>query len=407
MGILFQMWRRLSSLVSARSGNAAMAFAMALAPLMAAVGGGVDVSRIYSLRDRLQRDLDQSVLTGAQSDANNWAGVAQSAFLAMVAREEIPTPITSFGKLSSTRYSGKASAKLSTVFGPFIGVDEVTINVETQVEKPKAPDLASGPCIYALDKTAAPGFLANSGATVNAPKCEINVKSTGNPAAIFNGSSSIVTSRICIEGSKIVDNNGIHPNLSTSCPAADDPYTNTWQAPTSLSCSFSNGNYNGGSIALNPGVYCGWFNFNGAPDVRFAPGVYVIKGGGWNVNGGTWVGEGVTFYFADSSKIQFNSAVKTKLSAPTDGLYKGLLFGEAAGLATSDFVFNTSLGHDLTGVMHLPSRKMILNAGVDVTSDHLALVVDTLILNSMSWNVAPYNPNSVSVIPSGQAYLVR
>ena len=67
--------------------------------------------------------------------------------------------------------------------------------------------------------------------------------------------------------------------------------------------------------------------------MNFKPGVYVIKGGGWNVNGGSWTGSGVTFYFADTSHIQFNSGISATLSAPTSGTYSGLLFYEPDGLA--------------------------------------------------------------------------
>ncbi len=35
------------------------------------------------------------------------------------------------------------------------------------------------------------------------------------------------------------------------------------------------------------------------------------------MNGGLWTGNGVTFYFADTSKIQFNSGMEQRLKAPS------------------------------------------------------------------------------------------
>lgn len=97
-------------------------------------------------------------------------------------------------------------------------------------------------------------------------------------------------------------------NLYTSCAAESDPYAGNMPAVSQTTCTHSNLNFNGGTVNLTPGVYCGWINFNSGTNVNLAPGLYVIKNGGWNVNGGTWTGNGVTFYFADTSKFSSTAA---------------------------------------------------------------------------------------------------
>jgi hypothetical protein len=140
---------------------------------------------------------------------------------------------------------------------------------------------------------------------------------------------------------------------------------------------------------LDPGVYCGWFNFNAGPKITLNPGTYVIKGGGWNVNGGQWTGTGVTFYFADDSKIQFNSAVKASLTAPTSGQYANILIAEKSGLAGGQFIFDDNRGFDMTGVIYLPSKEVVFNAGATTRSRKMMLISNTIILNSVNWTLEP------------------
>ncbi|MBP0644656.1 hypothetical protein J8J17_22950, partial [Mycobacterium tuberculosis] len=62
----------------------------------------------------------------------------------------------------------------------------------------------------------------------------------------------------------------------------------------------------------------------------------------------------------------------------------------------SPFVSNTSKGHNLKGILHLPSRQVTFNAGADVTADQLFMVFNTLILNSMTWTFGPYGSGASS-----------
>lgn len=381
-----------------------MITALAAVPLAAVVGVGVDATRAYNLQADMQAALDEAVIAGAKDAGTTWTSTASAVMTAVMTGHGQTNLSSNFQKVGSDHYNGTATAKMDTAFARLVGFTSMDINVEATAVR-KEGQAAAGPCVLLMNTSASQALLVNSGAKVTAPNCEVHVKSKANPAAIFNSGSTLTTAKICIAGSTIIDNGGTHLNLNKSCAAADDPYTSTWPTPSSSSCTYSNGNYNGGSVALSPGTYCGWFNFNSSPTVKLNPGTYVIKNGGWNVNGGTWTGEGITFYFADTSKIQFNSAVKTTLSAPTSGTYKDLLFGEPAGLSQSQFVFNTANGHNLKGVMHLPSRQVTFNAGADVTADQLTMIFDTLILNNMTWTFGPYGSGSSS--GSAVVYLAK
>ena len=97
----------------------------------------------------------------------------------------------------------------------------------------------------------------------------------------------------------------------------------------------------------------------------------------------------MTFYFADSSHLQFNSAVAADVTSPTSGPYAGVSMFEAANLPPSPFVFDDSQDMNLDGLIYLPSRDMTFNSGSHLTNKRMTLVAKTLILDKTNWNLQP------------------
>jgi len=178
--------------------------------------------------------------------------------------------------------------------------------------------------------------------------------------------------------------------FQTGCTTASDPFAGKLPTVSVGSCTVSNQNYSG-SVTLSPGVYCGNFNFNGSGSVTLSPGLYIFKGVSWNLNS-SWSmrGSGVTLYFADSSYLQFNGAANVSLTAPTTGTYANILMFEAAGLSTSSFTINGSATTPdcLIGLIYLPSRNLTLNSGASANSASITMVVNTLIMDGVTWNIA-------------------
>ena len=89
----------------------------------------------------------------------------------------------------------------------------------------------------------------------------------------------------------------------------------------------------------------------------------MIKGGSWVVDGGSMTGSGVTFYFADTSLIQFNGGMTLTLSAPTTGTYAGILMYEKDGLSKSQLELRQQRGRDLdrTDLSAEPRRHLQLD----------------------------------------------
>lgn len=351
--------------------------------ILGLAGVAVDYTRATNVEARIRDSLDAAVLAAIKQDVSQRQGTAEKVFARNLGTPAGLVVKLEFASTGPTTYSGTARATMKTSIAAAIGIEAFPIAAFSEA---RITDSGKA-CILVLSTTAPQALLVNGGANVVAPDCEVHVHSTASPAAVFNAGTSLDTKRICIKGTTILDNGGHHPNTNTGCSPSADPYVGRFPEPASATCDFSNLNFNGGNVNLTPGVYCGWVNFNNAPNVTFAPGVYIIKNGGWNVNAGNWSGDRVTFYFADTSKIQFNSAVAARLTAPTSGPYENVIITEKPGLAASHFVLDDSRGFDVRGLIYLPSRDTIFNSASGLQAKDFTIVVNTLILNQTNWNL--------------------
>jgi Flp pilus assembly protein TadG len=385
-------------------GNVTLIFALAIIPVIGVIGLTVDYGRASAIRMRLQASLDAAVLDGARS-ASNPVEKAQVAFAANFAKADLTLSGPTFVSGSDGSLTGTVTAEVPTIFIRLLATKTIAVGA-TAVAKVSA--LEAQVCLLLKSSNTSNPLVVNSGARLNAADCEVHVLYTGSPAAIFNAGSLFATKRTCLAGSSPLYNSTKVANVETRCRTANDPFADNLPVPPTTPCTARNGTYDGGAVSLSPGVYCGWFNFNNSPDVTLAPGLYVISGGGWNVNGGSWTGTDVTFYFADTSLIQFNSGISAALSAPTAGTYAGILMYEKAGLANTNFVFNDSVSNSLQGLIYLPSRNVTFNAKSKLSTDRATLVFNSLILDQTHWGLAPADSRTI-VAPgsAGSVHLVK
>jgi len=104
----------------------------------------------------------------------------------------------------------------------------------------------------------------------------------------------------------------------------------------------------------------------------------------------------VTFYFADSSNIQFNSGMNMNLSAPATGTYAGILFYEKDGLSDSNFVFNDRVSETLSGLIYLPSRNITFNSTSNMTTPQITLIANSAIFDTLNWTLSPQSQYPIS-----------
>ena len=379
-----------------QQGQFALTAALSAGVMMIAVGAGVDMQRIHTKNMEVQNLIDNAALSAALAFHTNetsdvvYVNDPNKPYYKRVGEKAFnqgdrfdPAEILSLDfnmSNNNTELTGTVSVDHALLFGGFLGSSHKTVSATSVVSVAPAPP-GGGGCIIALE-TNSQGLLLNSGANVEAPDCEVSVHATGNPGIMSNNNVNVDTKKLCLAGNKVLNNGGSLTNLEKDCDVMDNPFQGAFPKPN-LGCDYHNGNYNGGNVTLNPGVYCGWFNFNGNPNVTFNPGTYVLKNGGWNVNGGHWEADGVSFYFSDqNSKIQFNSGVSANITAPTSGPYRGVAFFEPDGLGNSYLNLNDSNGFFIDGLIYFPSRNVTFNGGSDLTIRNMSFIVNRLTVNN-------------------------
>jgi Flp pilus assembly protein TadG len=371
----------------ANTGNVAVIFAIAAIPVIGSIGTAVDLAKANDVSVKLQAALDAAVLAGSTQTSAKQVSTASAIFNGDFAGKYGAIATASFVQNADGSLSGTASSSVRASFLGVFGISSIPVNA-TATASPGAQ--AKTPvCILLANGLKSQALLVNSGAQITAPNCEIDVLSTQSPAAIFN--TTLNVQNICIKGSTIIKNGGANPPVQTGCAAISDPFAGKLPTVAVGACDYNGQVYNPGSVTINPGVYCGWTNFNGSGTLTLNPGLYVIENGGMTFNSGwTVTGTGVTFYLVDqNATITFNGNVNANLSAPTTGTYANILMFEPTGLSNSNLPINGTSGSSFTGLMYLPSRDVTINSVSNVTANSVTMVFSTLILDVTNWSIAP------------------
>ena len=402
---LHDLSRRFSSQCN---GNIAAIFAIAIIPIVVAVGAAIDFAKSSEVKSQLQKSIDAAVLAGVTQASTTQISTASSVFTGDYSGKYGTTASATFTQNGDGSLAGTATSSVSTSFLNVIGM--TSLGVTASATAKPGPQTKTPVCILLVSTLKSQSLLVNSGAVLNAPTCEVHVLSTQSPAAIFN--TTLNAKRICIKGSTIIKNGGANPPAVTNCATITDPYAGTLPAVDTSKCDVSVGQtYNPNTtVTLPSGVYCAGVNFNGSAGTIKLSGTYILKNSTFIINSGWTVsGSGVTFYFADqNSKIQFNGTVDVTLSAPTSGTYANVLMYEPTGLSTSQWVFNGSNASSYTGLIYLPSRDVTFNSTSNMTSTGINMVFNTLILDKTNWAIAPGAlAMSVASGTAGSAYLSR
>jgi hypothetical protein len=193
----------------------------------------------------------------------------------------------------------------------------------------------SNACVFALNRDTSNvdnGFFAN-GTTNSTFACA--VYSNANFRA--TGGACIVAPSVNYTGEYTNQNGGTDcgpGGIEQGVPIVD-PLLNKFAIPAYSSCTANNFNVTGGTtVTISPGTYCGGIAISGSvQNVVFSSGQYILVGGGLSVNGAVNIsGSDVTFFDTypgtqtnKYSGIGINGSGTVTLSAPTTGIYKGLL----------------------------------------------------------------------------------
>ena len=395
--------------IAARDGNIAVIFALALIPLVGAIGAGVDYSRASSAKAQLQAAVDSSALFAAKGSYTSDSERANAAVNAFNANYQ-----TRFGsasptvKIADNTITVTAEGSVSTNILGAVGIQQIPINV-TSVASIGGGTTA---CVLAL-QTSNDAIFVHGSAGLNA-NCGLYSNSKSSNGIDFDGDSVTAASSICVAGNYVKDSQAkITPTPKTHCPVMSDPLASL-PVPTNASagCTYNGYKVDGSTTkTLNPGVYCGGIDIGSSAKVTFSPGNYIIRDGRFKIGSSAQVnGDGVFFYLTGSDAFldQGSSSIMT-FTAPASGTYKGIVFFQSRTANTSNNRFGGSSNDKIQGAVYFPNgtAQIACNGTVGSKADYTVWVVKRLQIDSNAkLQVTSNYAGSVTPLADGLAAMV-
>jgi hypothetical protein len=242
----------------------------------------------------------------------------------------------------------------------------------------------------ALNQTAqaALQLSGNASIQITAPKCVVQVNSKNLFAVTMNGNTTINSQENCfVGGLQKVGNSTILPPPDSTCKAIPDPFAN-YPRPAVGPCDYTNYQLSGNNtVTLQPGVYCGGMNFSSKVTVTFAPGLYVIKDGALTETGGSYTGNGVTFFLTGSgASVQMSGQANWHIVAPTggaNGMPGFAIFLDPngpSGIPANSSQLSGQAELYFEGIVYLPGQAVSVtgNGQVYAPSPYTSYIADTL-----------------------------
>jgi hypothetical protein len=367
-------------------GSVMSTFALSLVPLVGLVGAAVDYSAANNARTSLQGSLDAALIAGAKDGSANWSATALNTFNANL-NAKGATSINPVFQLTSKRaYQGTVTATMPSHFLGVLGVSGISIKATGMATVP--PSTGAYYCVMALNSTAqaALQLTGNASITINAPKCVVQVNSSSARAVDMNGNTRISSVENCfVGGVSTVGNSTLSPQPDAKCNPIPDPFAK-YDRPYVGACTYTNYQLSGNqTVTLQPGVYCGGMNFSGHVNVTFAPGLYVIKDGVISESGGTFTGNGVSFFLTGyNTSLQLSGQADWHLVAAAGGPLPGFAIfldpDGPSGLAGSTSSLSGQSELYFEGIVYLPKQEVTVSgtASVVAPSPYTSYIGDTL-----------------------------
>jgi Flp pilus assembly protein TadG len=381
-----------------QSGVVAIMMALLLPVLLGFLALAIDVGNMMLVKNRMQVAADSAALVAATSlqhgqglvAAHDWALTASAAnnfthgLHATTVTVDVP-PGTGSHAQNTSYVKVTVQHTTPTFVAGLIGVAHTL----TTVSAVSGPAGGGNPCLLALGSSGAASLKANGNVQITANDCGIFVDSSDASAIdCFGKSNTFTASVIGVVGG--IDTKQC--NTSTSAVHAGavqtpDPFLGFPAAPVTTCL----GNIpNTKNIHLVPGTYCKGISITGTHTVTMDPGVYVIHGGGFSIGGSTSVsGSGVTIYNTGTGAtgtyaygpVNFTGGAGINLSAPSTGVYAGMLFYQDP-LNTLNATLGGNSDVVLSGNLYFPTSSLTLSGSNTTNIPIGSVVAKNIIFNA-------------------------
>ena len=245
------------------------------------------------------------------------------------------------------------------------------------------------PTSILLTDPSAPGALSLSGGAKLTTNGGIQVNS-GDPGAVSanNGAYADDVGGVSIVGGYTTPgpkSAGSYFSVTptTGQPSVADPKASL-AAPSTSGLTVQGAPPSHGIGTINPGIYNGGLTLGGGANITMNPGIYYMKGGGFNVaNGVKLSGVGVTIYVDPAGTgIDLGGGTTVDLSAPTSGPYKDIVYyQDRSNTSGLDRIANGAKV-TMVGTIYAPNSALAFAGGTSTSSYGTQFIVKSLSLSN-------------------------
>jgi len=280
-----------SRFLADQHGGVAPIFALALVPMIGLGGAAIDYSRASAARTAMQASLDAAALMIAKDaqliPSDQVGSRATQLFNAGFGRDDVQSlqvNATVSNGTGGTTVTATAGGAVATTFMHILG--QSTMDIGARASVVSASDGLG--CVLSLNPLASGAATAQGTTSVKLNGCSLYDNSADGNALTVGGSATVQADFVGVVGgigssTGITATNGIRTRIS---PVAD-PYADV-PAPIYSGCDQHNYTARN-TVTINPGVYCGGIGVNANAVLTLNPGLYIIDGGGFTINGGATV----------------------------------------------------------------------------------------------------------------------
>lgn len=362
------------------NGNLAIMMALMAPAFVGAVGLSVETGYWYFLQERAQTAADVSAHAGGVALRNGYAAAIAiadaegEASLQGYASPDAIVAVTS--PVATGPFAGENGVEVVIAYSPprffssIFNDDQITHSVRAV----SRTTTGSSACILALNTSADRALYLTGSSTLVLDGCELMSNSLSDQAFYLTGSADADVDCINAVGGNELSGSGY--TLSIDCgapksnqPPAADPYASVPEPnPDDHSCEKIEDIWTGtpttkGKKAtygppytVDPGSdgvvrFCNGLSLK--EEIDFAPGVYIVDGGKFQINATADVtGDDVTWYLTDDAEAQWNGSADIQFAAPTSGTYEGIIFMGDRSDSSSLHKFNGTADSELTGAIY-------------------------------------------------------
>lgn len=412
---------------SNRRGAILLLVAIALVAIVGLLVLVIDHGDIQQRKRREQAAADAGARAGANEIYRNRpSGEITAAVLKETSRNgftngvdavvTVTYPTTSVNAPGSNYVRVEVARTAATNFAAVFGFASTTVRAQAV----GGVGSANTSCLTITEPSADDALYVKSG-FLTTIDCGVMVNSTGANAVYVWPNGEIDATYVAVVGGPTTQSTGIPGQYASGVPlpaGGADPLSSL-QMPDVGACNGAYGAYaDFQGSSLSPGVYCGGIGINHGVTVTFAPGLYILAGGGLYLKSATVIGNGVTFVNTnaptanggaanygvpnsvssiDNTAIEIETNTVIQFSAMTTAPLPGVLFyadptAGLPGVKYTNYLYSSSDG-SLIGTIYAPSEGIAAKSNSELTING-AVVVRTLKITTGQESIVINGPAS-------------